>query len=372
MAKKLIVGVDVRDLQTAKTGTKTYLEELCFEFKSLNLPDVNFVFLDSIIPVYKGKNKFLNLIGHARYFVWKQAVLPVKALLLRCDVIFCTDTVVPYLNLGFKTIPVFHDAFFFETPENYGKFWLWLYLKTALPAAKRSPFVVTPTLYAKKQIATYTSIAYDKLVVVGEGPKKRIENYNRQDGLERFDLTAGNYLLHVGSMFKRKNIPWLIKAFVKLKSDHPHLKLVLAGSLSPASVESDYDHIMLAIMENDVIDHVVLTGYLPDAEVAQLYNHALAYVFPSINEGFGIPVLEAFQYNLPVLVANNTSLPEVGGNAVLQFDPFDVDDIYNKLKCVASGADLRKQLIQKGHERLKEFSWNKAALELVAIFKRAV
>ncbi|MFA6086675.1 glycosyltransferase family 4 protein [Mucilaginibacter sp.] len=374
MPKPLTIGVDIRDLQVAKTGTKTYLEELCKEFKKLNNSGLQFHFIDSSIPVYTGNNKLLKLIEHLRYQLWKQLVLPFKALFKGCDIIFCTDNIVPLIHLGYKTIPVFHDAFFFESPEHYGKLWLWLYKVTAIPAAKRSPFVITPSAYAKKQINYFTHIANEKLVVIHEGPKELSGDDVYNDTLlNQFSLKQKKYLLHAGSMFKRKNIPALIQAFGKIKdTGYPDLKLVLVGSISPANVESDHAQILLAIKKNNLHDDVIFTGYLSDKELAHVYKNALMYMFPSLNEGFGIPVLEAFQYNLPVLAANNTSLPEVGGDAALQFDPFDVNDIFAKIKIVLDNSELRENMIIKGQERLKKFSWEKAALELVDVFRKAV
>lgn len=375
MPKPLIIGVDIRDLQIAKTGTKTYLEELCKEFKKLDNNEQRFHFIDSNIPVYTGKNKLFTLLEHLRYQLWKQLTLPLKALSKGCDIVFCTDNVVPLVHLGYKTIPVFHDAFFFENPEHYGKLWLWLYKLTAIPAAKRSPFVITPSEYAKKQINYFTQIANEKLIVIHEGPKElsNNENINDVNPLNQFPLLKDNYILHVGTMFKRKNIPALISAFGKIKNiGYPNLKLVLAGSTSPANVESDHTQILLAIEKNNLQEDVIFTGYLSDKALAQLYKNALIYVFPSLNEGFGIPVLEAFQHDLPVLIANTTSLPEVGGNAALPFNPFDVDDIYIKIKTVVDNPELRESMIIKGRERLKQFSWEKAALELVDVFRRAI
>jgi glycosyltransferase involved in cell wall biosynthesis len=115
---------------------------------------------------------------------------------------------------------------------------------------------------------------------------------------------------------------------------------------------------------------VILTGYLNNNELSMIYAHALMYVFPSTNEGFGIPVLEAFYYQIPVLVANNTCLPEVGGDAVITFDPYSDDDIYEKMSRLISNPDLKKLLINKGKHRLKEFSWEKTAKELVRIFRQ--
>ncbi|HVW97752.1 MAG TPA: glycosyltransferase family 1 protein [Mucilaginibacter sp.] len=376
MPKSLTIGVDVRDLQVAKTGTRTYLEEICREFKKMEDAGIRFYFFDTGIPVYNGDNKLLKYIEHARFQLWKQLRLPLKAFFKNCDIVFCTDSCVPLIHLGYKTIPVFHDAFCFENPENYGRLWLWLYLKTAVPAAKRSPFVITPTEWSKKQIDHFTGLSKEKLVVVYEGPKYL--NYNidpaAEDALlKSFNLNRQNYILHVGSMFKRKNLPALVQAFGKVKSQgYPELKLVLVGPLPTHDSENDYREILNAIKNCEFENDVVLTSYLPDQSLASLYANALMYVFPSVNEGFGIPVLEAFKNNLPVLVADNTCLPEVGGDAVLTFDPYNTDDMALKMTMVLNDAGLRYAMKKKGQERLQHFSWQKTASQLVDIFRKAV
>jgi len=377
MNKPLIIGVDIRDLRVAKTGTKTYLEELCKEFKAISSPDVKFFFIDSTLPAYSGTNKLLKWLEHINYQVWKQVSLPIKAWFGKCDIVFCTDNFAPLVKLGYKTIPVFHDAFFFEMPDNYGKLWLWLYKKTALPAAISSPFVITPTQCAKKQIAHYTTIPVEKLKVVYEGPKSfsalSINSSSSQKTLQKFSLEQAKYLFHAGAMFKRKNIPLLISAFDKVKNSgkYPALKLVLAGQLPTDKNDSDFLLVTNAIKQSPYQSQIILTGYVSDDELGHLYQNALLYVFPSVNEGFGIPVLEAFKKQLPVLVADNTSLPEVGGDAVILFDPFDSADLAVKIEKLLDNAGLRQEMITKGQERLEHFSWYKAAEELIKIFKTA-
>ncbi|WCT10598.1 glycosyltransferase family 4 protein [Mucilaginibacter jinjuensis] len=374
MAKLLVIGVDVRDLRVAQTGTKTYLEELCAQFKLLESDELKFQFLDVSIPVYTGKQKLLKWIEHFRYQLWKQLILPVKAWSKGCQVLFCTDNFAPVIHLGYKTIPVFHDAFFFENPEHYGKLWLWLYHQTAIPAGKRAAYIVVPTEYSKKQINRYTQIPPDQLVVIPEGPKSldKIGADNSSQLLARYNLSSGNYLLHVGAMYKRKNIPALIHAFKLIKTTHPDLKLVLSGSPPSKNLGNDFELIQNAIAETDLQYDVIFTGYLSDTELTGIYQHALLYVFPSINEGFGIPILEAFKYDLPVLVANNTCLPEVGGDAVVTFDPFDIANMAAQINKVLNDAELRSEMIIKGRERLKLFSWKIAAEQLVELFRKAV
>ncbi len=373
-AKPLVVGVDVRELKKARTGIQTFLAEVCKAFNAIENDNLKFHFLDTSLPVYSGKNKMLTMLEHLMYQLWKQLALPLKAWSKKCDIVFCADNCVPYIHLGYKTIFFIHDAFCFESPQHYGKLWLWVYKNTAVPGAKRSPYVITPTNYSKKQIAHYMGLNPDKIVVVPEGPKTIIPNNSTANILNLLPITKGNYILHVGAMFKRKNIVSLIKAFgiIKKQGNNPDLKLVLAGPFVSNKYENDYQLIADTITSNNVKDDVIITGFLSDAEIGQLYDNALMYVFPSTNEGFGLPILEAFEHGVPVIVSNNTCLPEVGGDAVLQFDPYNIDELVEKINMVLNNSDLRNDMIKKGNIRLKEFTWKRTAREIVDVFRKAV
>lgn len=375
MSRKLRIGVDVRDLRIATTGTATYLQELCKQFKSMEGMPYTFYFFDTWFPVYTGENKLLKIMEHGRLQFWKQVLLPIKAWFKNCDIVFCTDNIVPYFHLGFKPIPVIHDAFLFENPEHYNKIWLWFYKNIAIPAARRAAFVITPTYYAKERIHYYTNIQMDKLITIYEGPKtldtKNKRNQTDLQVLSKHKFEAGKYILHVGIMEKRKNIPALIYAFKKIKDCGFDIQLVLAGKADSKKQNNDSLAIAKAIQDCELQEDVIMTGFLSETDLAYVYSGALMYVFPSVNEGFGIPILEAFTYKLPVLVAQNTCLPEVGGDAVLAFDPFDINDIFLKMKMVLDNDELKTDLIKKGQIRLKEFSWNKTAHQLVEVFDKA-
>ncbi len=373
MPKPLIIGVDIRDLRVAMTGTKTYLEELCLQFKKMESEELKFHFLDSKRTIIIGKTKFHKVLSHLSFHLWKQFILPYRTWKHGCKVLFCTDNFVPLLKFRFKTVPVFHDAFFFEDPEHYNRLWVWLYRLTAIPAARRSAMIITPTHYAKKQIIKYTGFPETKLISIPEGPKSLILHADQLNDklLTKLGLSSKKYILHVGLMSKRKNIPALIRAFKKLKDEgHHDIKLVLAGKIDEKQNSNDFPLIQQTIINCGLEKEVILTGYLNNNELSMIYAHALMYVFPSTNEGFGIPVLEAFYNQVPVLIANNTCLPEVGGDAVITFDPYSDDDIYEKMSRLISNPDLQKLLINKGKHRLKEFSWEKTAQELVRIFRQ--
>ncbi len=165
---KIRVVVDTRDLQIAATGTRVFLENLITEFKQQEEGFIFFYLAPSKVA-YTGGSKLLKIIEHLRYFYWKQIQLPIKAYKLKADIVFCSDFMVPFVRLGYKTFPVFHDAFFWEYPTHYNKYWLLLFSKLSIAAANKSFIVSTPTQYTQKKISEHTGIEDAKIQVIGEG-----------------------------------------------------------------------------------------------------------------------------------------------------------------------------------------------------------
>ncbi|MBM3401569.1 MAG: glycosyltransferase family 4 protein [Bacteroidetes bacterium] len=372
MSEKIRIGLDIRDLRIAKTGSKTYLEEIYNQFKSKQY-DCEFVFFDTSFPVYTGRYKLLKLTEHLRFFIWKQIMLPLKANLNRCDILFCTDYFVPYFTPGFKAIPVFYDAFFFEYASHYNPIWLKLFKILGVRAAKKSPNIITITEYARNRISHFTGIDKQKIKAIHLAPKKMAVAEPEPGYIPTFKIPTSKFILHVGTMEKRKNLVRLIEAFNLLRiSGHHDYSLVLVGQPSPKADMDDSVAIHEMIDRLALRNYVLTPGYSSDQDLAYFYKHADIYAFPSINEGFGVPILEAFHHGLPVIVSDNTCLPEVGGDAVLSFDPFSIEDISNKMKILSEDHELKSELIRKGRERLKLFSWEKNAEELIKTFRVAI
>ncbi len=372
MSKKLVIGIDVRDLRIAKTGAKTYLEEIVNEFKQDD-HGCEIKFLDFPFPVYGGRNKFFKLIEHIRFFFWKQIALPVKAYINNCDVLFCTDYFVPFIHLGYKPIPMFYDAFFYEYPEQCNPIWLKMFNSLGLKAAKRAPYVITLSEYSKERLLHFTDLEPKKIIPIHLAPKTTAAKKTDPNFKPLFKTPTPKFILHVGVLEKRKNLVRLVEAFKLIReAGHTDYSLVFVGQPSSKD-ELDGSSELLAVIKREKLeDFVMMSGYASDDELAYFYKYAELYVFPSLNEGFGLPVLEAFHHQLPVLVSNNTCLPEVGGDAVLTFDPFDTNDISEKIKLVIANPQLRQELVQKGNKRLKLFSWQRYANQLVEVFNRAV
>ena len=368
------IGVDLTDLKFAQTGQKTYLESIAKEFKELNDDGVGFYFFASPFPNFKSKNIFLILTNHILLQCWKQIVLPIQLNLKKCDIIFCTDYYVPLLHFNFKSVQVIHDTFFFEYPNHYNKNWMLIYKAFSLPATYKSRFIIAPTNYSRNQINKKLKIKLDKIITISEGPKLFNSTVSNQDAeLIKNLIPSSPYFLHVGVLEKRKNLLFLLKSFHAFKKKRDtNYKLILVGKGTGRVESDDSKNIMNLISDLQLQNDVILTGYLTEGALKLVYQNAFAYVFPSYNEGFGIPILEAFQFDVPVLVANNSCLPEVGGDAVLTFDPYNQNDLIDSMELICTQPILRATLIEKGRERLKMFTWKNTANELVEVFKKTI
>jgi glycosyltransferase involved in cell wall biosynthesis len=312
-----------------------------------------------------GNNAFAKLIRHFQFFFYKQITLPLLTFINGASSLICTDYVAPVFTPGFKTIVVFHDAFFWEYPLHYSALWLRMFKAAALAGAKKSIAVIAPSEYAKKQIALHTGINPDHIKVVYEAPKT-FAPINPQSPArpQPSPQISAPYFLHVGTLAKHKNLPLLIEAFAKLDK---HLKLVLVGGTSNSVHNNDLPNIMAAIQKHNLQNQVILTGYLSNADVANWYANALGYVFPSYNEGFGLPVLEAMQYKLPIIAANNSCLPEIAQAGALYFDPTNIDQLASQMQAIVNNSPAVKASIDAQPAVLQQFSWDKAAASFVAI-----
>jgi glycosyltransferase involved in cell wall biosynthesis len=373
--KKRIIGIDTRDLKIAKTGAHTYLSELCKTIQN-NRADLQFdyVFLDTRLPIYTGTNKIGKLWEQLNYLIWKQITLPIKAWQKGCSLVFCTDYFVPYMHLGFTTVPVFHDAFIWEYPTHYNRYWLGLFKTFGVSAAKKASAVVTVTSYAKDQIAKYSGIDAANIIPIHIGPKSSITEPQQNTATNNYEhLLNKKYILHVGTIEKRKNLSTLITAFELLLQNNPQeIYLVIVGQKSNKPTLQD-DAIFKMVAASTLLkERVVFTGYLSDSETATLYKHAALYVFPSINEGFGIPILEAFAHQVPVLASNNSCLPEVAGNAAICFDPYNAVALSTLIAQTLNDPALIQSLQQRGTERLTHFCWSKTLDVLEAVFERSI
>jgi len=368
MTPKIRIAVDVRDLRLASTGTKTYLEELLKVFRKWDGDQLELVELNSIWKPYWGHSKWGKAYEHVLFFLWKQLTLPLKTLFSGADVLICTDYYVPLIKFKAKHLVVFHDALFFDHPEYYNPIWLKLFKLIALPAARRADVIIAPSEFSKSRLLLHEKGFEGKIKVVYQGPKSIDENQplSQSTALALQQLNGSPYILHVGVLEKRKNLANLIRALYEVRKSQD-LKLVLVGRPNPKIFNNSEAEILSTIKELQLEDQVIFTGYVSDTDLPHLYKHAKAYIFPSVYEGFGIPILEAFRYGIPVAVANNSSLPEIGQSPVVTFDPHDVSAIAAAIQHTTYNVQLTTTLLQKATFLSPSFSWLKSAEQIMNI-----
>lgn len=259
-----------------------------------------------------------------------------------------------------------YDLTPFITPKEHTTIRVSIY-RTFFPRTlKTADMIIVDSYSTKNDIVRYFKIPEEKLRVIHLGVDedyKPLPEDNVEKIKQKYNLNYP-FILYVGTLEPRKNIPTLIKAFYKLKkSGLPH-KLVITGKKG-----WKYKDIFELIDKLELQKDVVFTGYVPKEDLPALYNAADLFIYPSLYEGFGLPPLEAMACGTPVITSNTSSLPEVVGNAGIMVDPYDVDGLAKVMYEVLTNEGLREELRKKGLERAKLFSWKKTAEETLKVYE---
>lgn len=360
----LKVLLDLQHLNVATTGIKTYMVELAKAARKYPHPGVEWIFthepdIQASDTTYQGsKTKIQKLNYHLDYFRWKEFQLPDLVKKYKPDVLICPDFVSPAASLPCRRLTVIHDAFFWQMPENYPKWWRKYFLSLIKKGLKEETQIITTTEYSKKSLVEHLGADWP-ISVIYQTPKGLKAAADPQF-LAKKQLIKQDYFLHIGTFDKRKNLPLLVRSFAKYleQIDQPK-KLVLAGGPGQSKQMNDFPIVERLISELDLQEQILLPGYLSDGEVKALYEGAFAYVFPSQNEGFGIPILESMGFGVPVIHSDQPALLEVAGGAGLAFQTGNGDDLTEKLILLDRDRDLRNRLISLGKERAKDFSAEK-------------
>lgn len=338
--------------------------ELAEAAKKYPNPDIKWIFshdpdkqaADTTFKNLTSKTQRLNY--HLEYFRWKEFQLPDLVKKHQPDVLICLDFVSPAAKLPCKRLTVFHDAFFWQMPKNYPVWWRTYFLSLIKKGIKENTGIITTTEYSKDSLIKHLTLS-NKIDVVYQVPKtpngKVSKGFLKANGLK-----TGGYFLHIGTFDSRKNLPLLVGAFYEfLQKTNADFKLVLAGGPGQSLQMNSLPEVIRLIEEFGLKERVCLPGYVSDAEVLTLYEGALAYVFPSSNEGFGIPLVEAMRAGIPVIHSDQPALVEVSGGAGIVCKTGDFDDLAEKMILLSREKTLRELLIQKGLQRAEDFTSKK-------------
>ncbi|MFN2243849.1 MAG: glycosyltransferase family 4 protein [Anaerolineae bacterium] len=372
----MLIGIDAsRATAAQRTGTETYSLHLIRELLALgkghrfrlyfNQPPAPGLFPDAaemrVMP-------FARLWTHARLSREMRTAAP--------DLLFVPSHVLPLLHPE-RCVVTIHDLGFYYYPEAHTLSQN-LYLRWSTRYnARIATRVIADSIATRNDLLRYYRVPGERIEVVYPGRDEALGPVRDpevlQDVRARYGLSEP-YLLYVGTLHPRKNLVRLVQAFsafTKAMAAGPakpkaEPQLVLAGQKGWL-----YEEILNQVRKLDLVDRVVFTGYVPDADLPAVLSGAVAFVFPSLYEGFGLPVLEAMACGTPVICSNVSSLPEVAGEAALQVDPLDVEALAEAIHWVISDAGLRATLVERGYEQVQRFSWQRCASQVLQVLEDA-
>jgi glycosyltransferase involved in cell wall biosynthesis len=338
--------IDGRVLKHYKvTGVERYTIEISQELRNI---------VDTKIVVPRFSNRFYQ-------HLWEHLILPFRS--RKYDLLFSPANIAPiWKPKNTKLVMTLHDNAFITHPESISKLFYYYY-KYAIPRALRiADKVVTISNFSKDEIIKSYPFVIDKIKVIYNGV-----------GIEKFaPIKHGkkdNYILFVGSLNPRKNFVRLIEAFEVILNKRD-IELKMVGNFSDIyTLTKKEQSLIKSAKQNSKISFL---EDVDDLELINLYQKAKVFIFPSTYEGFGLPPLEAMSCGTPVIASNIAPLPDIYEDSVLYIDPFDTKDIVAKIETFLSDEVLQTELIYKGHQRVKQFTWEESAKKYVKLFKEVL
>lgn len=368
VSKPLKIVIDAR--MYGESGVGRYIGNLINELQKLDKQNHYFVLhLKKDFDTSSYHDNFFKVLANFRWYgVREQFKLPGVLLSLKADLVHFPHFNVPIFYHGRFVVTIhdlIHQHFNMQRATTHGKliykFKQVGYKKVLQNAIENSTKILVPSNFVKNQLIDDWYVDREKIIVTPEAVDEKILQLVVKKSPPNYQLPATNYLFYVGNAHPHKNVEGLIKAFLELKQSSRDLKLVLAGHdhYFWQRIKKQYQH-----------KDIIYKGYVSDEELVALYKNAKVFMMPSFEEGFGIPLLEAMACSCPVVSSNAGSLPEVGGDAALYFNPKDLGDMVEKIDRVLKSESLRKELVEKGLKRFQNFSWKKLAEQTLEVYKK--
>lgn len=263
-----------------------------------------------------------------------------------------------------KTIVTCHDIIPIAYYHTRNPIW-----KLNAKGLRKAEKIITVSEFSKNDIIKHIRYPEDKIEIIPPAVNHNLYYQNRNKSiLKKYGIKEDEkVILYVGAEEPRKNIQVLINSFDKLKSKISQIKLLKVGTPNYLRVR---EKLLKQIESLNLQKDVIFAGYVPESELAKIYNAVDLFVFPSLYEGFGIPPLEAMACGTPVITSNSSSLPEVVGDAAIIIDPYDANKFAEEMYEVLTEDGLREEMIRKGLDRSKMFSWEKAARKTREIYEQ--
>ena len=301
--------------------------------------------------------------------IWHRLHLPlhIEQFVGDIDLFHATDFVLPPIRSSTKTILTVHDLSFVHVPEAAPPS-LINYLNRVVPVScDHADHIIADSYATRDDLIALYGITPDKITVIWSGVEERFKQITSPETLtevrNKYQIPQATCVLSVGTVQPRKNYSRVVRAIAKLRGQGHDIHLVIAGGKGWME-----DELHRTIAETQMNTTVHLIGYVDDEDLPALYSLSDCFVAPSLYEGFGIPVIEAMACGTPVVTSNVSSLPEVAGDAAITVAPRNIDDLANAIFSILTDANIANDLVRKGLERAKEFTWERAARQLQSVY----
>jgi len=373
------IGIDIRNIGKKRTGDEVVFFNLVKNLAAIDSENKYFLFTDildkeNIIEIKKrlnieNKQNFeIVSLNTTNKFVWNIWTLP-KYLRNNSLDIYQTQYITPwFVPKNTKIITIVHDISFNFYPQ-FIKFFDLLFLKILIPVSlRRADKIIAVSEFTANEIIRYYNINPKKITWIHNAFSEDFLREISQEELlkiqEKYSLPE-KFILYLGTMQPRKNIPHLISAFARIKDSLTDTKLVLCGNKEAHNFDKKIEK---AIAQNGLQNDVYFPGYVADEDKRAIFKLSRVFVSPSLYEGFGIPILEAMALGIPVLASKIPPHEEIAGESILFFEINKKDDFENKLKEICLNNDLRENLAKRSREKAGKFSWRNSAVKMLSIY----
>lgn len=376
------IGIDIRNIGKKRTGDEVVFLNLVRNLSELDQNNQYFLYtditdeekLDKVKRILKinGKENFkLISLPSRNKFTWNFGGIA-KYIKKNPVDIYHTQYIIPFfMPRTTKVVTTIHDVSFNAFPD-FIKWSDLIFLKYLIPwSIKNADKVIAVSEFTKKEIIKYYRTDEAKIEVIHNALSDDFSSLWDSDQSEqvykvkeKYNLPE-KYVLYVGTLQPRKNIPQLIKAFAKFSKKMPEVKLVLVGNRKAHNFDTKIDQI---IKNEKIVDKVIFPGYIDQQDLVWLYRGADIFAFASLYEGFGIPILEAMSQNLPVIALNNDISREVADEAACLVENDDIDGFSENMYNIIIDKTYRDKLIKLGKTRIEFFSWKKSARSLLRLY----
>ncbi len=372
----MLIGIDGNEANVKKrVGISEYAYELLQQFRKYQISNIKYqIYLknEPLSHMPKESENWRYRTVKPRK-LWTQIALPFDLFVHfpRPDVFFSPTHYAPRFS-PVPTVISIMDLSYIYYPYLFKQSDLYQLKNWTAYSARKASKIFTISQASKNDIIKIYNVPEHKVVVTYPGIKFKTQmsklktTAQNSKVLKKYGI-EGEYILFVGTLQPRKNITRLIEAFAKIQNKNKDLRLAIVGKKGWL-----YKEILEAPKQYGVEDRVKFLEFVPDEDLAVLYQNAICLVLPSLYEGFGLPIVEAMSYGCPVITSNVSSLPEAGGEAALYVNPTDSNDIASKIALLIKDEKLRKELREKGYKQAKKFSWEKTARESLRVLESVV